>query len=178
MDPQPPRKGRARQPSRSASRPLGVEKSAPHHEVASRLHWTQDCFWFSAALCLFLTTGGFTWRVWQGKRASIEWGNLRVTSEQAETFVGGARDRLLRARTQLDDAVASNNFGLASNVVQEFDEVLKTLGVAKEALEKQQVAFGSGAFYDDAGYDYGGYGYNDYKVTPTKKKSAERSPTP
>lgn len=113
-------------------------------EAPSPLALSQKCFWFSAALCLFLTSSAFAWRIWEGRRASIEWGNLRITSEQAENFVAGARDRLLVARTRLDDATSSSDIDLAGEVLPDLDEVLKSLGVAKEALERQQVAFGLG----------------------------------
>lgn len=188
MDSLSSKKRRARRLSRTASERGGSQKrtndvgdslSAGRREVVSRLHWTQDCFWFSAALCLLLTTSGFVWRVWHGQDASIEWGNLRITSERAGTVVAGARDRLLRARTQLDDAVASNDLARAPDVLGEIDEILTTLGVAKEALEKQQVVFGSIDFYSDAGYDYSGYGFNDYGFVPRNRKQPNGpSPTP
>jgi hypothetical protein len=113
------------------------------------LHWTQKFFWFSAAISLLLATSGFAWRVWQGKAASIEWGHLRISSEQAETLVAGAKDRLIMIRTALNDATSTNNMQLLERVLPDLDEVLKSLGVAENALRKQQKVFwDSTAAYD------------------------------
>jgi hypothetical protein len=130
------------------------------------LHWSQKFFWFSAAMSLFLATSGFAWRVWQGKAASIEWGNLRISSEQAETLVAGAKDRLIMIRTTLNDATSTSNLQLLEKALPDFDEVLKSLGVAENALKKQQKVF----------WNVGGYDVYEELASPTPASDPKSSP--
>lgn len=147
------------------------------------LHWSQKLFWFSAGLSLLVTTSSFTRRVWQGKPASIEWGNLRINSQQAETLVAGAKDRLIAIRATLNDAIATETIDLIASELENLDGVMKSLGVAESALKKQQrvpvlddwgypggwVYDGpSSAFRDQKGDDYGGYGYASPTIAPKR----------
>lgn len=134
--------------------------SATHDTEPALLHWTQKFFWFSAAMSLLFATSGFAWRVWQGKAASIEWGHLRISSEQAEILVAGAKDRLIAIRTTLNDAASTHNMQLLEKALPDFDEVLKSLGVAENALRKQQKVFW------DSGSGYGVY-YENVSPTPS-----------
>jgi len=118
-------------------------------------------------MSLLLATSGFAWRVWQGKAASIEWGNLRISSEQAETLVAGAKDRLIMIRTALNDATSANNMQLLENALPELDEVLKSLGVAENALRKQQKVFW-----------YSGSGYDVYEEIASPTPSTDPKPSP
>lgn len=146
-------------------------------------------FWFSAGLSLLVTTSSFTLRVWQGKPASIEWGNLRINSQQAETLVAGAKDRLIAIRATLNDAIATETIDLIATELDNLDDVMKSLGVAETALKKQQQvssseawnsngwSFGSPSsnpYVDDRGYDWGGYGY----ATPKPTSEQRRTPKP
>jgi len=65
--------------------------------------------------------------------------------------VAAARERLIMVRTRLDDASSSKDIGLLSAVLPDLDEILTSLGVAKDVLQKQQAAFGGG--YDNYSQD-------------------------
>jgi hypothetical protein len=160
--------------------------SKPAKGSAPTLHWCQKLFWFSAGLCLLLTATSFTWRVWQGKPASIEWGNLRINSQQAETLVAGAKDRLIAIRATLNDAIATETIDLIATELDNLDDVMKSLGVAESALKKQQLSrlddwgYTSGLVYDgpssnpyvdDQGFDWGGSGWATPKPTSEQRRA-------
>ncbi len=154
----------------------------------STLHWCQKMFWFSAGLSLLLTTSSFTSRVWQGKPASIEWGNLRINSQQAETLVVGAKDQLIAIRATLNNAIETQEIDLMATELDNLDEVMKSLGVAESVLKKQQVssadwispgrwvydAPSSSPYIDGQGDNWGGYGY----ATPKPTSEQRRTPKP
>lgn len=152
------------------------------------LHWCQKLFWFAAGLSLLLTTSSFTWRVWQGKPASIEWGNLRINSQQAETLVAGAKDRLIAIRATLNDAIDAEKIDLIASELENLDEVMKSLGVAETALKKQQRVSrsndwvypggwvydspSSSPYMDNQGFYWGGDGF----ATPETTLQQRRTP--
>jgi hypothetical protein len=118
-------------------------------------------------MSLLLATSGFAWRVWQGKAASIEWGHLRISSEQAEILVAGAKDRLIAIRTTLNDAASAYNMQLLEKALPDFDDVLKSLGVAEDALRKQQKVFW-----------HSGGGYDVYEEIASPTPSTDHKPSP
>jgi hypothetical protein len=165
-------------------RPGKPDKGAPIS------HWCQKLFWFSAGLSLLLTTSSFTWRVWQGKPASIEWGNLRINSQQAETLVAGAKDRLIAIRATLNNTIEIQKVDLMATELDNLDEVMRSLGVAESALRKQQQVSrsddwgdtgglvydgpSSNPYVDDQGFYWGGDGF----ATPKTTSGQRRTPKP
>ena len=106
--------------------------------TSSTLHLSQKCFWFAASISLLVGTSVFSWRVYTGHTASVELGGIKITSEEAEKTVSATRERLLTLRTRLEAANAEEAPAVIKDVLPDFDDVLKTLGVAESALKLQQ----------------------------------------
>jgi hypothetical protein len=145
----------------------------------SPLHLSQKVFWFSASACLLIGTCVFSWQVIRGRAAAVEVMGIKFTSEKAEQSIITARDTLLTVRTRLTDAAERNDLDAVSESIPQFDDVLKSLGVAEAALKRQQRLQEEGyadsywigtdyGVYDDKGYNYGGSRSPSAKPSPMK----------
>jgi hypothetical protein len=113
---------------------------------------------------------------------------IEITSAKAEASIIAARDRLLTIRTKLSDAAdAAPEMTAIDEVLPEFDDVLKALGLAEAAIKRRHT-FGSTGYYS-FGEDLGTYvpddemhdGNGDYwggyaSPSPTAKSSPTRTP--
>jgi hypothetical protein len=123
---------------------------------ATSLHLSQKVFWFCASACLVTGTIIFSIQVLRGHAAAIKFMGIEITSAKAEASIIAARDRLLTIRTKLSDAAdATGEITTIEEVLPEFDDVLKALGVAEAAIRRRNT-YGSWE-----GSDYGTYTYPD-----------------
>jgi hypothetical protein len=124
---------------------------------AAPLHLSQKVFWFCASACLVIGTIIFSIQVLRGHAAAIKFMGIEITSAKAEASIISARDRLLAIRTKLDDAAEGGDVTTVDEILPEFDDVLKALGVAEEAVKRRRTL-------GDAGYnDYDSFGsYSNY----------------
>jgi len=151
----------------------------------SSLHLSQKVFWFCASACLVIGTIIFSIQVLRGHAAAIKFMGIEITSAKAEASITAARDRLLAIKIKLDDAAASGDMTSVDEILPEFDEVLKALGVAEAAIKRRKI-FGStdyGSGYDtyipvdgtrdDNGDDYGGYAAPSPSATASPRRGAD-----
>jgi|GEM_PF-6158877 len=104
----------------------------------SPLHLSQKVFWFAASISLLAGTFIFSWRVYQGRNASVELGGIKFTAMEAEQSIAETKDQLLAIRTRLDDASEGDGCEATAAVLPDIDKLLHTLGVAESALKRQE----------------------------------------
>jgi len=146
---------------------------------------SQRIFWIVAGLCLLAGTSVFSWQVLRGRPIAIEVAGIKFTTTRAQDSLAKAHDQLVAIRTTMDGAVAQNDIEAVREALDDLDEVLRSLGVARGALKQQQASvfpysnFDSGAGYgnyypdprpylDQNGDDYGGYGYASPTIVPKR----------
>lgn len=162
-----------RQPRRTGKEKnrKGIDGAARTETVrgSTSLHLSQQIFWFCASVSLVIGTIIFSIQVLRGHAAAIKFMGIEITSAKAEASIMAARDRLLTIRTKLSDAAdATTEVTAMDEVLPEFDDVLKALGVAEAAIKRREV-FGSMPFsdygtytnpndgmHDDQGFNWGG----------------------
>jgi hypothetical protein len=148
----------------------------PQFGDASTLHLSQQIFWFTASVCLFLGTMIFSFHVVRGRAATFEILGIKFTAEKAESSLIEARDQLLVIRTTLTDASSRSDIKAVGDALPELDQVLKSLGVAGVALRRQRIHVDRFGDYGYNDYGYGnGYG-TDYGFVDPPQKS--QSPMP
>jgi hypothetical protein len=139
-------------------------------------------FWFCASACLVTGTIIFCIQVVRGRETAVKFLGVEITSAKAEASIIAARERLLTIRTKLNDAVEGDgDMRTVDEIVPEFDDVLKALGVAEAAIKRRET-FGSTDYYeylrndgmhDEKGDNYGGY---DYASPSSSKQAASATP--
>jgi hypothetical protein len=140
--------------------------------MRTALHVSQKVFWFCVSGCLVLTTGILIWAIIVGRPVAVSAGNIGVTIQKAEQSVGDARDRLLAIRTRLNIASEEANLDGVNDALPELDEILKSLGVAQAALQRQQARL-----YDGGGFDVYGTDYT-YGPTPPEQTVISNATSP
>jgi hypothetical protein len=146
------------------------------------LHLSQKVFWFCASACLVIGTIIFSIQVLRGHAAAIKFMGIEITSAKAEVSIIAARDRLLAIRTKLDDASEGGDMTTLDEILPEFDDVLKNLGVAEAAIKRRRSFGGTNYSYgedlgtyvpndgmhDDKGFNWGGDGLPTPTGTPAR----------
>ena len=123
---------------------------------AGSLHLSQQVFWFCASACLVTGTIIFCIQVVRGRETAVKFLGVEITSAKAEASIIAARERLLTIRTKLNDAVeGDSDITTVDEIVPEFDDVLKALGVAEAAIKRR------GRLWNDAGWSFSDYGTTD-----------------
>jgi hypothetical protein len=153
---------------------------------------SQRIFWITAGLCLLAGTSVFSWQVLRGRPIAIEVAGIKFTTTRAQDSLAKAHDQLVAIRTTMDGAVAQNDIEAVREALDDLDEVLRSLGVARGALKRQQASVFPYSNYDSYGYgydstasydnyypdrsgyldengnDYGGYGYASPTIAPKR----------
>lgn len=128
---------------------------------ATSLHLSQKVFWFCASACLVIGTIIFSIQVLRGHAAAIKFMGIEITSAKAGASIIAARDRLLTIRTKLSDAAdTTGEITTIDEVLPDFDDVLKALGVAEAAIKRRET-YGSMPFSDYGTYTYPDDGMHD-----------------
>jgi hypothetical protein len=142
---------------------------------------------------LLIGTIIFSIQVLRGHAAAIKFMGIEITSAKAEASIIAARDRLLTIRTKLDDAAETNDTATVDEILPEFDDVLKALGVAEAAIKRRGRWENAGA-WNEAGWsadEYGTYSnpddgmhdgkgddYGGYAPPSSPKQAASATPKP
>jgi hypothetical protein len=125
---------------------------------------SQRIFWVAAGLCLLVGTSVFSWQVLRGRPIAIEVAGIKFTTTRAQDSLAKAHDQLVAIRTTMDGAVAQNDIKVVREALDDLDEVLRSLGVARGALKQQQAAVFPYSNYDS--YNDGSTGYINYYPNP------------
>jgi hypothetical protein len=128
------------------------------------LHVSQRIFWIAAGLCLLVGTSVFSWQVLRGRPIAIEVAGIKFTTTRAQDSLAKAHDQLVAIRTTMDGAVAQNDIEAVREALDDLDEVLRSLGVARVALKQQQASVFPYSNYDS--YYDSGAGYSNYYPNP------------